>query len=89
MKAILTVLSVVAVLGLTAPTFAGPNTGSPSFGQQAIKHMREMRERREHAKMYALTGDRAEAKEYRWETKLIWVGGNRDRRVVYDRVPVE
>jgi len=89
MKVFLMKLSVAAMLGLAAPTCAGPNVGSPSHGQRAIKHLREMRERREKAKPHALTGDRVEARKYRWETKLKWVGGHRYRRVVYVRVPVE
>jgi len=89
MNTILTTLSVVTVLGLAAPTFAGPNVGSPSHGQRVTEHMREMRERREQAKPYVLTGARPEAREYRWETKLKWIGGHRARRIVYVRVPVE
>jgi len=89
MKALLATLSVIAALGMAVPAFAGPSVGQRGHGQRVISHMHEMRERREQARAYALTGDHVQAREYRWETKLKWVGGHRYRRVVYIRVPVE
>ena len=85
MKAFLAALSVIALLGLASPSLAGPNVGSPRFGQRVTEYAKEKRERQG---PYALTGDRVEAQEYRWVTKTKKIGA-RSRHRVYVRVPVD
>lgn len=86
MQAFLTTVSIIITLRLTVPAWSGPGTGSSGHGERATRHTRKIRKQ---AKPDTLTTDRVEAGESRWETKLKWIGGHRERRLVHIRVPVE
>jgi hypothetical protein len=84
MKSVLMTISFAAILALATAAFAGPNVASTSyrngtFGMQADKMKVE-------ARPYALTGRNAEAKPFHWKTSLKWVGGQRQRVIVFERV---
>ncbi len=86
----MTSLALAATLGAASVGLAGPGTGmppllgsGPAIGRDANRDASSERE----AKPYALTGSRPEGEKLRWESRLEWTGGMRDRRVIYKRVP--
>ena len=95
MKAILATMSLAVIFGLASSAPAAADQEPARQYKVESKwigvHRHRVRVYRpvSQAEPYALTGERAEPQAYRWERKQKWIGGARDMRTVYVRVPVE
>lgn len=75
-------LAAAAFLALAAPALADQPNSSQTMQERQEQERRLGKDDRD--RPYALTGDARRTRED-YRARDIWVGGNRDRRTVYER----